>query len=272
MIRSGTSFLAWVVAVVAAVITIPTLWVATHVADESGYVDFARPFVADSELRDALAAQIADDVVKDGGLPTVVRPVLELALRTVARKTAQEPGFVKAWDESQRRSHRLTFGDKSTDRLTVDVGPIASFVSERITEDLPVGVTIPDTLPVPVHDAAEREVLDQVGETPNQARIGLLVVALASLLSVLLARRRLNALAGLGAGALITSGVLRIGTGLALPEVLDRNSAPSAFARQMRDLLADRAADSLNQWLLAIAVVGAVVLVLALLARALPGR
>ena len=272
MIRSGTSFLAWVIAIVAAVVTIPTLWLATHVADESGYVDFTRPFVADSELRDALSAQIAADVVEQAGLPSIVQAPLEVAVRAVARRASQERGFTDAWDESQRRTHRLTFGDKSTDRLTVDIGPIASFVGERITEDLPVKVTMPDTLLVPVYDAPDRQVLDQVDTTPSRSRIGLLVVALASLLSVVLARRRVNALVGLGAGALITSGVLRIGTGLALPEVLDRTPASSPFARQMRDLLVDRAADSLNQWLLAIAVVGAVVLILALLARALPRR
>jgi hypothetical protein len=40
----------------------------------------------------------------------------------------------------------------------------------------------------------------------------------------------------------------------------------------MRDLLVDRASDSLDQWLLGIGVVGAVVLVIAGLGRALPGR
>jgi hypothetical protein len=40
----------------------------------------------------------------------------------------------------------------------------------------------------------------------------------------------------------------------------------------MRDLLVDRASDSLNQWLLWTAVIGAVVLVIAGLGRAIPRR
>lgn len=262
MIRTAASILAWLVAVVAAVVTVPTLWLATHVADEEGYVDFTRPFVADTELRDALAAEIADDVVTQAGLPAVARPGVETVLRTVAKRTAQQPGFTEAWEESQRRTHRLTFGpDARSDRLTADIGPIAVFVGEEATANLPVDVPIPDRLLVPVYDVPDGEVLDQVAETPDRSRIGLIVVATAALLCLLLARRRLMALAGLGAGAALTGGVLLVVTGWALPEVLDRTPARTPFARQMRDLLVDRASDSLDQWLIVIAVVGGVLLV-----------
>ena len=273
MIRTGVSFLCWVAAVVAAIITVPTLWVATHVADEDGYVAFTRPFVSDTELRNAIVATIVDDVAAQSGLPTSVKPVLERTLSSVASKTAKQPGFMEAWEESQRRTHQLTFGpDADTDRLTVDIGPIATFVAKQVTGDLPVRLAVPDTLLVPVYDAPDREVIEQVDKTPNRSRIGLLVVGLASLLCLVLARRRINAVVGLGAGAVITAGVLLAGTGLALPEVLDRTPARTPFAREMRDLLVARASDSLNEWLLWIAVVGAVVLVIAGLGRAIPRR
>jgi hypothetical protein len=273
MIRTGASFLCWVVAVIAAIITVPTLWVATHVANEDGYVDFTRPFVSDTELRNALVAEIADELVSRGGLPAVTRPVVVATLGTVARRTAEEPGFAEAWEESQRRTHRLTFGpDADTDRLTADIGPIAAFVGKQATKNLPVRVTFPETLEVPIYDAPDREVLDQVEKTPNRSRIGLLVVGLASVLCIVFARRRINAIVALSAGAVLTGGVLLAVTGLALPEVLGRTPARTPFARQMRDLLVDRASDSLDQWLLGIVVIGGVVLVIAGLGRALPRR
>jgi hypothetical protein len=156
--------------------------------------------------------------------------------------------------------------------MTADIGPIASFVGEQVTRDLPVRVQTPDKLLVPVYDAPDREVLEQVETTPDRSRVGLLVVGVASLLCLLFARRRINAVVGLGAGAVITGGVLLAGTGLALPEVLDRTPARTPFARGMRDLLVDRASDSLNQWLMWFLVIGGVVLVLAMLGRALPRR
>ena len=144
MIRSGFSFLCWAVAVVAAIITVPTLWIATHVADEDGYVDFTRPFVADAEFRNAIVATITDDLVSQGGLPTAAKPIVERALRSVATERRKQPGFTEAWEESQRRTHQLTFGpDADTDRLTADIGPIATFVAKQVTNDLPVRVNDP---------------------------------------------------------------------------------------------------------------------------------
>lgn len=270
MLRSVSSFLCWAVAVVAAVVTVPTLWVATHVADEDGFVAFTEPFVADAELRNALIATIVDDAASQGGIPAVARPAVEEALRSVAARSVQQDGFTEAWAESQRRTHRLTFGpDADSDRMRADIGPIATFVVEQVTRDLPVRLTIPDELVVPIYNAPDREVIEQVGKTPDRALVGGLVVALASLLCLVLARRRINAIVGLAAGAVVTAGVLLVGTGLALPEVLDRTPARTPFAREMRDLLVDRAADSLNEWLLWTAIVGGVVFVLALLGRAL---
>jgi hypothetical protein len=270
MIRSGVSFLCWAAAVVAAIITVPTLWIASNVADEDGYVAFTEPFVADVEFRNAIVATITDDIVSQGGLPAAARPIVERALRAVATRTAREPGFTDAWEESQRRTHQLTFGpDADTDRLTADIGPIATFVAEKVANDVPVRVAVPDQLLVPIYDAPDREVIEQVDKTPNRSLLGMLVVGGASLLCLLFARRRINAVVGLAAGAVITGGVLLAGTGLALPEVLDRTPARTPFAREMRDLLVDRASDSLNQWLLWTMVVGAVVLVIALLGRAL---
>lgn len=270
MTRTGLSLLGWVVAVVAAIVTVPTLWVATHVADEDGYVDFTQTFVADAEFRNAIVSTIADDVVARGGIPSSLQPVVERALRSAATRTARQRGFAEAWEKSMRRTHRLTFGpDADTDRLTADIGPVASFVGEQMSRDLPVRVAVPDTLLVPVYDAPDRGVLDQVEKTPDRSRVGLLVVGLAALMCLLLARRRVNAVVGLGAGAVVTAGVLLAGTGLALPEALDRAPARTPFAREMRDLLVDRASDSLNQWLLWIGVVGAVVLVIAGLGRAM---
>jgi hypothetical protein len=270
MIRTGISFLCWAAAVVAAIVTVPTLWIATHVADEDGYVAFTQPFVADVEFRNAIVATITDDIVSQGGLPTAAKPIVERALRAVATRTAKEPGFTEAWEESQRRTHQLTFGpDADADRLTADIGPIATFVAEKVAADLPVRVRVPDKLIVPIYDAPDREVIEQVDKTPNRALVGMLIVGGASLLCLVFARRRINAVVGLAAGAVITGGVLLAGTGLALPEVLDRTPARTPFAREMRDLLVDRASDSLNQWLLWTMVVGGVVLVIAMLGRAL---
>lgn len=268
--RTGGSFLAWLVAVVAAVVTIPTLWLATHVADEQGYVDFTSSFVDDTELQQALAAQVADDVATQSGLPAPAAKAIETGVATVAAQVAQQPGFTTAWEESQRRTHRLTFDDDA-DRLTVDLGPIASFLVKQVSDSLPVRIDVPATLKVPVYDAPDRATLDRVADTPGQSRIGLAVVAIAALLCLLLARRRATALAGLGLGAVLSGVLLIAATGLAVPEVLDRTPARTPFAREMRDLLVDRAGDSLQAWCVVVAIAGVIALVIGLVLRAVSG-
>jgi hypothetical protein len=267
--RTLLAALAWLVAVVAAVITVPTLWIATHVADEQGYVDFTRPFVDDTELQKALAAQVSDDVGSATGLPDAARAAVAQVVAKYAAQLADDPGFVDAWEDSQRRTHRLTF-DEGADRLTVDVGPVASFVVKKASGGLPVPVDVPSTLKVPVYDSPDPAVLERVSDTQGQSTVGLVVAGAAALLCLVLARRRGLALAGLGVGALLVAGVLRVATGWAVPEVLDRTPARTPFAREMRDLLVDRASDSLNGWLLILALVGLAVTVAGLLLRGRP--
>jgi hypothetical protein len=267
--RTLLAALTWLVAVVAAVITVPTLWIASHVADEQGYVDFTRPFVDDTELQKALAAQVSDDVGSAAGLPDAASAAVAQVVAKYAAQLADDPGFADAWEDSQRRTHRLTYAH-ATDRRTVDVGPNASFIVKKASGALPVPVDVPSTLKVPVYDSPDREVLDRVEDTPGQARIGLVVAGVAALLCLLLARRRGLALAGLGVGALLAAGVLRMATGWAVPEVLDRTPARTPFAREMRDLLVDRASDSLNGWLLVLAIAGVAVTVAGLLLRGRP--
>lgn len=267
--RTAGSVAAWIVAVVAAIITVPALWIATHVADEQGYVDFTRTFVDDTELQKALAAQVSDDVGSAAGLPDAASAAVAQVVARFAAQLSDDPGFVDAWEDSQRRTHRLTF-DRGADRLTVDIGPIASFVVKKAGGGLPVPVDVPSTLKVPVYDSPDPEVLERVSDTPGQSRIGFVVVGVAALLCLLLARRRGLALAGLGVGALLVAGTLRVATGWAVPEVLDRTPARTAFAREMRDLLVDRASDSLNAWLLVLALAGLAVTVAGLLLRGRP--
>jgi hypothetical protein len=66
--------------------------------------------------------------------------------------------------------------------------------------------------------------------------------------------------------------VLWLSSGPAAQAVLDRTSAPSAFARTLQKLLMDRASDSLAAWLVVLALLGAVLAATGLVGRAVTGR
>lgn len=262
-----------VVAVLAAIVTLPLAWVAANVADEDGYVSFTSPMGADPELQKAFSAYLADYFVREQGLPSALQPTVTTVLTTAAASTANAPGFTEAWEESQRSSHRLMFGpDADQDRLAVDLSPLASFAVGRVSEGLPVALPEPGTIVLQVNDTEQREAIEQIEATKDRSRTGWIVVAVSAGLSLLFAKRRSTALAWLGVGALVVAGVLRAVTSYGVPNILDNTPAPSGFARTLQKLLADRAADSLGQWLVWVAVAGGAAVVVGVLLRLTTGR
>ncbi|MBC7633692.1 hypothetical protein [Aeromicrobium sp.] len=270
--RSFLSMLSGLVALVALLATIPLLWVSTHVAEEDGYVRFSSVLAKDAELQSTFAAYLGNDLVKRGVLPERLEPAATAALTAVAGRTTSEPGFVGAWEQTQRSFHRSAFAGSSQSDLLVDAGPMASFVSKRVSGALPVQIPVPDRLVVRVGNAQDRQQIEKVQDTTSQSRIGLVVVAVGALGCLLLARRRSVALAWLGLGTVLVAGALRLVSSVAAPRILDQTEAPSAFARTLQKLLVDRASDSLATWLLWVAAGGAVLVVVGVAGRAVLGR
>lgn len=269
--RTLSSFVAGVVAVVVGIVTVPMFWVSTHIADEDGYVQLSSQLATDVELQEAFAAYLADDYVQRGVLPAALQGPAASALAGVERTTANLPGFVEAWEQTQRDLHRSAFTDDDGP-LTVSLTPLATFVTQRIGDVLPVTLEVPPDLRTQVGTAEDRERLVWVERSQTYALLGLLVVLVSAAVCLVAARSRPVALAGLGLGALATAGVLRVITEMVTPELIERAESLSPFARSVQSLLFDRAAASLNQWLGWIAIAGAVAVVLGVVGRLAAGR
>ena len=270
--RSMLSIVGGAVALVALLATVPLLWVSTHVADEDGYVAFSSTLATDAELQGAFAAYLSDELAASGIVPEALRSTATRALTQVAGSASNQPGFIDAWEQTQRSFHRSAFAEPTPQVLAVDISPMAAFVVKRVTDQLPVTLVAPETLVVPVvSDAQDRKV---VGWLKGTGRLGLLaaVVALTgAVVCVGSARSKGVAVGGLGAGAVVIAGLLWVSSGPAAQELLDHTDAPSAFARTVQKLLVDRAADSLSAWLVVLAVIGAVVALAGAVGRLVAG-
>lgn len=270
--RSLTSLVAGLVAVIAAIVTIPLFWVSTHVADEDGYVTFSSVLATDPELQAAVADYIADDYVQRGLLPAALQDLAASALTSVARGATDQPGFVTAWEQTQRSLHRSALdGGTQSGPLTVDLSPLSRFAVDRLDGRLPVQLDVPDGLEAPVGTTADRDRLQLVERTPTYSLLGLMIVLAAAAVCLVAARRRTIAVTGLGLGALVTAGVLRAATEIVVPDLIDRAESLSPFARSVQTLLLDRAGDSLAVWLEQVALVGAAAVLVGLLGRAVSG-
>lgn len=262
-----------IIAMVAALVTLPLAWVASNLANEDGYVAFTSPMGSDPELQKAFSAYLSDYFVRELGLPSGLQQTAALALSGAAATTANAPGFTTAWEESQRSSHRLMFGPNAKqDRLAIDLSPLAKFTASNVGKGLPVALPEPGQIVLQVNDTSQREAIAQISATPERTRIGWMVVAAAAALSLVFAKRRSTGLVWLGVGALGVAALLRAATSYGVPNILDKTPAPSGFARTLQKLLADRAADSFAQMLLWVAIAGIAAIVVGLLLRMSSGK
>lgn len=269
--RAVLAALAWLVAVVAGGIALTTGWVATHVTSEDGWVQLTESFATDPTLEKALVDQVTDELA-GSRVPQIVRPAVREGVAAAARRAVEDPGWTTAWRESQRRSHALVLHADDSGRLTVDVAPMADYVLDRLTGDLPIPVSAPDRVLVPLDSDVEPSTFERVRQAPDVALAATVVTVIASLVVLLAARRRARALVALGVGGLVVAGaVLALGD-VVLPTLADQSSAPTAFARSVTELLADRVSDSLRGWVLVTAAVSLAVSLVGALASLVAGR
>lgn len=268
--RAVASWFAALVATVAAIATVPLLWVAENVADEDGWVEFTAEFVEDEQLRDGVIDAVSDSVLSATALPPWLAGKVDAALLELARTAAQRPAFRAAWRESLRRTHRLVLADESTaTRLVADIGPLATFVVQDLSAELPVLIALPDRLIVPIGDQPDAELIDGVRASDGRARVGLAVAGAAMLISMLLAGGVGAALRRLGVSLLGVAAGIFVATGVLVPGLLDGSPAPNGLAEQMRELLVAQASASLDAWAVTLGVVGAIATALGFAAGAI---
>jgi hypothetical protein len=78
--------------------------------------------------------------------------------------------------------------------------------------------------------------------------------------------------AWLGGGAVAVAGVLWLLSGPVSQGILDNTEAPSEFARTLQKLLVDRAASSLDAWLVILALGGGILAVAGVVGHVVTGR
>lgn len=273
--RSFTAFVAGLLAVVCLTVLIPLAWIATHVASEDGYVDFSSSLIQDQQFRDGLSTATVEALVERAGLPSGTLDVVGQRLSAAADDLVETEKFVDVWADVQRQSHRAVFTDPrelpaeldASNRLVIDVAPIARALVDSANEWLPVSVDVPGQMLVTVGGSEQRDLIDQIRATPRESLVlGVLTIGLAAV-SVMAARRSRSAIAWLGLGAVGSALIVRVLTHEVVPEVLDRNSSPDEVGQRMQDLLVDAAVSSLDRLGLIVMISGGVIAVAALVLR-----
>ncbi|MBD1539415.1 hypothetical protein HC749_14725 [Arthrobacter sp. S13_S34] len=270
--RSFVSAAAAVLAVLLAAVAIPAIWLDRNIVQEQGFVELAAPLGRNPGFQQQLAvAAVAtiDTSAVPGFLSDLVQPVLEDA----ASALTALPEYPAAWEETLRKSHRLSFAGPATDdggsapasSLTLDVAPLVSLGAGEISRTTGLPLDPPDQTLINVGQPEHKEWTERL---TTYAPAGYLLAggaAIALLLALVAENRRWTVVAGAGAGALLLAAAWTVGAGIASAAAVSADSG-NEVANMFRDEFVPAAAADFQGWTMATAAGGGVLLLMGLVA------
>jgi hypothetical protein len=274
-LRFVVTVLLWLFSTAALAVAVPTAWAQTHIVDVNGYTAMARNAAGDKALQAAVASELATRatvLINEHG-----HSVDPATVHDAAAGYTAGPNFPTQFADANRMAHNWMFtgAGAQTDNGQWVVDLSAMLKDSAFAEMLSnYHVQVPDTVRVPV-TATTSKIL-QPGELRPLATWGLWVsIGLAAvtgffaLLTLVVARSRGRALAGLGISALLVgaSGWAAIEFGhRRLGDVLNHTTGD---IRSIAEVMVGEAESSLHHWLDLTLAAGGVLVTLGVIAAVL---
>ncbi|NDZ95092.1 hypothetical protein G3I13_07170 [Streptomyces sp. SID6673] len=269
--RTFLSGLLTLVAMVAIVLAFPSLWVKERLVDPEGFVTTVTPMAQDAKVQDYLASQISSSVTEQVDIPAA-SAVVEPAARAYTHSDAFEADFVDVLSQQ----HAWLFDPPpETGDTTVMQLDITDMVN-RVIAQTNIGARVTGPILVPLNrdgSGLEAGRYHDVGRQITEMAYWSLVVAVAaSVLALLIARRRGTVLAWLGVG-LIASAAFAWAVGIFFAERAKQEVDGTEDAgREVAGVIIDGTVADLHHLALIVGAVGAGVVVIGFVARLAFGR
>jgi hypothetical protein len=278
-LRTFVSAIAVVLGVLLSALAVPAIWLDRNVVQEDGFVALAAPLGKDPEFQQRLAAA-AVGTIDTGAIPDalagLVRPVLEAA----AGSLTALPGYPAAWEETLRKSHRLSFAapasvpaePDSPSSLTLDVAPLVTLATEELARTTGLPLTAPGQTLVNVGEPEQRQLVERVSAYAPLGYSLAIGAGFAFALALVSARRRWSVVFAAGLAALVLAGLWSAGSQLARDAVVGTASG-NGLSDMFKDAFVAAASSSFQSWVGGAAITGGVLVAAALVIRiASPGR
>ncbi|MET3175826.1 UNVERIFIED_ORG: hypothetical protein ABIB52_003695 [Arthrobacter sp. UYCu721] len=278
-LRTFVSAVAVVLGVLLSALAVPAIWLDRNVVQEDGFVALAVPLGQDAEFQRRLAAA-AVGTIDTGAIPDalagLVRPVLEAA----AGSLTGLPGYPAAWEETLRKSHRLSFAGAaavpaepdSPSSLTLDVAPLVVLATEELARTTGLPLTAPEQTLVNVGEPEQRQLVERVSAFAPLGDSLAIGAGISFALALVSARRRWTVVFAAGLAALVLAGLWSVGSQLARDAVVGTASG-NGLSDMFKDAFVAAASSSFQSWVGGAAITGGVLVAAALVIRiASPGR
>ncbi|MEV7575118.1 hypothetical protein AB0P28_18705 [Pseudarthrobacter sp. NPDC089323] len=266
--RTFVSAVATMLGVLLAAVAVPAIWLDRNLVQEDGFVELAAPLGKNPEFQQQLATAAVgtiDTSAVPGFLEDLVQPVLEDA----ATSLAGVPGYPAAWEETLRKSHRLSFPPAAADpgatgsvsSLTLDVAPLVALGVEEISRATRLPLDPPGETLINVGQPEQREWTERLA---TYAPMGYMLAAgsgIAFLLALVAARRRWTVLVATGLGGLALAGLWALGALIGSARALAMDTG-NEVANMFRNEFVAAATADFTGWTVAAAIAGGVLVVL----------
>ncbi|MDT5095076.1 MAG: hypothetical protein QOH60_4439 [Mycobacterium sp.] len=272
--RSASAVSLWLTATFALLVAIPLNWVQHTLINVDGYTSMARVAGHQSGVQKATAALLTEQVsaaARQNGFSGGDNAIQQAATTYTASSV-----FPDNFADVNRIAHEWLFTNKArqTDRgWEIDLGPMLADTSFK-TQLASQGVTLPPTVTVPVTgDTANKFAPGQLSTLATWGPWGAigsaLVVGVAAVLMLVVAKSRGIALAALGVSALLAGGVGWVALSLGRGRVDSALSKTNGNVQTIANSLLVQAEDSLQQWMTYALIAGGVLVVVGVLVAVL---
>ena len=264
--RTFVSAVAVILGVLLSAVAVPAIWVERNMVDEDGFVALSAPLGQDAGFQQRLAAAAVgtiDTSSTPDALAGIVQPVAEAA----ARSLTGLPGYPAAWEESLRRSHRLSFADPgsrpagadTSAMLTLDVAPLVALAVGELSRTTGLPLEAPGQTLINVGQPDQRQWIERMSAYAPLGYSLAIGAGIALALALVSARRRWTVFFSVGVGALLLAALWTFGSQLARDAVAGTASG-NEVADMFKDALVEAASSSFQSWISGTAVAGGVLL------------
>jgi hypothetical protein len=277
-LRTFVSAVAVILGVLLSAVAVPAIWVDRNIVQEDGFVALAAPLGKDDAFQQRLAAA-AVGTIDTGAIPEALAGLVQPVLDAAAGSLTRLPGYPAAWEETLRKSHRLSFADPrslppevASTSLTLDVAPLVALATEEISKATGLPLDSPDQTLINIGQSNQRQLIERVSAYAPMGYSLAIGAGIALLLALVAARRRWAVVFNAGFAALLLAGLWAAGSQLARDAVLGTASG-NEVADMFKNEFARAASNSFQTWILAAVIAGGVLLVAGIVVRiASPGR
>jgi hypothetical protein len=278
-LRTFVSAVAAVLGLLLSAVAIPAIWADRNIVQEDGFVALAAPLGHDAGFQQRLTAATVG-TIDTGAVPDALAGLVGPVLEAAAGSLTGLPGYPAAWEETLRKSHRLSFADPasslpeadSSSALTLDVAPLVALATGEISRATGLPLDAPTQTLIKVGQAGQRQLIAGLTAYAPLGYPLAVGACIAFALALVAARRKWTVIFCMGVGALALAGLWTLGSTMARDAVL-RTASGNGVADMFKNEFVAAASGSFASWVTGALIAGGALLVAGLVIRvASPGR